>query len=115
MLPTWMIKRMNMTPGKPHKQVKRRGKWYILSLSWDQFYDLATHSHVGSNLPLKATVEEWLNERIGPIDDGCWDWKNSKWYVGDLEYDQEFLDIYFPDLESLTMFKIAWFGDELFC
>lgn len=106
-LPDRFFKFFGLTKAKPHRGVKRRGKWYILSLDAYESNDIVAWAQKDApGYTINGKVEEWLNHHLG----SNWSFKTSVWYDDNCEYDREFLDIRFPDLQSLTLFKMVWLG-----
>ena len=109
-LPDRFFRYVGLTKAKPHREVKRRGKRYILSLDVYEIGDQITWQCRG-NEPgwfVNENVEEWLNHHLG----SGWSCKFSVWFDSELEYDREFVDISFPDMETLTLFKLVWLGNH---
>lgn len=105
-LPDRFFKAMGLTKSKPHRDVKRRGKSYVLSLDANEHRGLVVWGYrqgePGWMVGFEA--EGWLNHHFG-LD---WSYNSSIWFDSELEYDREFLEIRFPDLESLTLFRLTW-------
>ena len=102
-MPAKWVRWWGRTPGKMYKPVKRQGKWWTLGLP-----DRLTVHDV--ELVPRADVREWMHENVGPIGNGCWDFREKMWYDHDDGTVVE-MRLYFPDMESLTQFSLVFSED----
>lgn len=106
MTPCWMIddngrrisaavcKLLGMTLPSIWKPIKRQGKWYTYDLHWVL---------VTSDYP-PPDLSEWLDEHAGKDN---WKFK-IVWLHNPVDGDIPMYRFYFPNLETLTQFKLVW-------
>lgn len=114
-LPIWMIDRYGntmpprwckwwgRTPGKGYKTVKRQGKWWTLGIP----ARLADSDRITHESAPRADVHAWMQDNVGCIGDGRWDFRAKMWYDADEGQVME-LRIYFPDQETMTQFLLVF-------
>ena len=105
----------NKTVATPWKPIKRRGKWYMLSLD-EHLINFHESSYETDSLAPSQEVVDWMNEFVG---EDNWKYKASE--VFDIDstnghihqsvdnyFGYEDLRLYFPNIETLTMFRLRW-------
>jgi len=109
-LPDWFFRFTGLTKAKPHREVKRRGKRYILSLDVYEVGDQITWRRRDKEAGwfVNENIEEWLNQHLGSE----WYCRSSVWFDSEIECDMEFVDISFPDMQTLTLFKLVWLSNQ---